>query len=184
MAALYQRPPARACGSWPPNRLARKTANLTAGRQDPVARDDQRHQIPGHGLTGVTASSWVKNPGFPMEIRAPGTAVKIARSSVEVFSQGLSVPDTILFNQASVLHLSRKHRLATAPAIALSGLAADRDCRVFFCMTSSGEPSSSPARSRGTTVFSTAEPRDALLHHKYEKPGYVRKRSWTLEATS
>jgi hypothetical protein len=47
------------------------------------------------------------------------TAVKIARSSVEVFSQGQSVPDTILFNQASVLHLSRKHRLATAPAIAL-----------------------------------------------------------------
>jgi hypothetical protein len=43
------------------------------------------------------------------------TAVKIARSSVEVFSQGQSVPDTILFNQASVLHLSRKHRLATAP---------------------------------------------------------------------
>jgi hypothetical protein len=47
------------------------------------------------------------------------TAVKIARSSVEVFSQGQSVPDTILFNQASVRHLSRKHRLATAPAIAL-----------------------------------------------------------------
>jgi hypothetical protein len=31
------------------------------------------------------------------------TAVKIARSSVEVFSQGQSVPDTTLSNQASVV---------------------------------------------------------------------------------
>jgi hypothetical protein len=60
LAARDQRPPARACGSWPPNRLARKTANLTAGRQDPVARDDQRHQIPGHGLTGVTVPGSVR----------------------------------------------------------------------------------------------------------------------------
>jgi hypothetical protein len=57
----------------------------------PCGKDDQCHQIPGHGLTRVTVSSWVKNLGFPMEIRAPGTAVKIARSSVEVFSQGQSV---------------------------------------------------------------------------------------------
>src|SRR5260370_2760414 len=71
VAARDQRPPARACGSWLPNRLARKTANLTAGRQDPVARDDQRHQIPGHGLTGVTESSVVKNPAFPTQITAP-----------------------------------------------------------------------------------------------------------------
>src|SRR6202011_3453511 len=33
-----------------------KTANLTAGRQDPVAGDDQRHRIPDHGLTDVARS--------------------------------------------------------------------------------------------------------------------------------
>jgi len=30
-----------------------KTTNLTAGRQDPVTGDDQRHRIPGHGLTDI-----------------------------------------------------------------------------------------------------------------------------------
>jgi hypothetical protein len=35
-----------------------KTANLTAGRQDPVAGDDQRHRIPGHGLTDIARSFW------------------------------------------------------------------------------------------------------------------------------
>jgi hypothetical protein len=79
----------------------------------PVARDDQRHQIPGHGLTGVTVSSWVKNPGFPMEIRAPGTAVKIARSSVEVFSQGQSVRTPSCLSK----HLSRK-TIASTPELA------------------------------------------------------------------
>src|SRR5260370_12375724 len=113
VAARDQRPPARACGSWPPNRLAQKTANLTAGRHEPVARDDQRHQISGHGLTGVTVSSWVKNPGFPMEIRAPRTAVKIARSSVEEFSQGQSVRTPSCLSK----HLSRK-AIASTPELA------------------------------------------------------------------
>src|SRR5260370_7521398 len=36
VAARDQRPPARACGSWPPNRLARKTANLTQARKYPA----------------------------------------------------------------------------------------------------------------------------------------------------
>ena len=58
VAALYQRPPARACGSWPPNRLARKTANLTAGRQDPVAGNKQRDRIFGHRLTNIARSLW------------------------------------------------------------------------------------------------------------------------------
>src|SRR5260370_27326924 len=71
VAARDQRPPARACGSWPPNRLARKTANLTAGRQDPLARGDQRHDITGHSLPGVTVYSLVMHPGFPLEFRAP-----------------------------------------------------------------------------------------------------------------
>src|SRR5262249_10552774 len=31
----------------------RKTTELAAGRQDPVARNDQRHGILGHGLTDV-----------------------------------------------------------------------------------------------------------------------------------
>jgi hypothetical protein len=78
-----------------------------------VARDDQRHQILGHGLTGMTVSSWVKNPGFPMEIRAPGTAVKIARSSVEVFSQGQSVRTPSCLSK----HLSRK-AIAFTPELA------------------------------------------------------------------
>jgi hypothetical protein len=30
-----------------------KTTNLTAGRQNPVTGDDQRHRIPGHGLTDI-----------------------------------------------------------------------------------------------------------------------------------
>jgi len=35
-----------------------KTANLTSGRKDPVAGDDQRHRIPGHGLTDIARSFW------------------------------------------------------------------------------------------------------------------------------
>ena len=30
-----------------------KTANLAAGCQDPVTGNDQRHRIPGHGLTDI-----------------------------------------------------------------------------------------------------------------------------------
>ena len=35
-----------------------KTTNLTAGREDPVAGDDQRHRIPGHGLTDIAGGFW------------------------------------------------------------------------------------------------------------------------------
>ena len=35
-----------------------KTTNLAAGRQDPVAGDDQRHRILGHGLTHITRGLW------------------------------------------------------------------------------------------------------------------------------
>jgi hypothetical protein len=35
-----------------------KTTNLTAGREDPVAGDDQRHRIPGHGLTDIARRFW------------------------------------------------------------------------------------------------------------------------------
>src|SRR5207247_4926771 len=35
-----------------------KAANLTTGRQDPVAGDDQRHRIVGHGLTDIARGLW------------------------------------------------------------------------------------------------------------------------------
>ena len=35
-----------------------KTTNLAAGRQDPVAGDDQRHRILGHGLTDIARGLW------------------------------------------------------------------------------------------------------------------------------
>ena len=36
----------------------RKTTELPAGRQHPVAGDDQRHRIPDHGLTDIARSFW------------------------------------------------------------------------------------------------------------------------------
>src|SRR5207249_4891096 len=36
----------------------RKTTGLTARRQDPVAGDDQRHRIVGHGLPDIACGLW------------------------------------------------------------------------------------------------------------------------------
>src|SRR3984893_10920520 len=36
----------------------RKATDLAAGRQDPVARNDQRHRIVGHGFTDVARGLW------------------------------------------------------------------------------------------------------------------------------
>src|SRR5260370_2051848 len=48
VAARDQRPPARAYGSLPPNRLAPKTAKLSAAPHDPLPPQAQRPLIPTH----------------------------------------------------------------------------------------------------------------------------------------
>jgi hypothetical protein len=106
-----------------------KTANLAAGRKDPVAGDDQRDRIPGHGLTDIARSFW---PGTKL-LRDDAIGRRAApsdppRRGINLLEERVLLPRSSVKPKKSVSSPS-KYRFTAATASTTSGVGAPRSAQ-------------------------------------------------------